>query len=63
MHREKIKEFLSSKNWREPKNVKYPQLKAMHKLLTDYSVLWIISEASLFTIIDDSGSYILSHIM
>ena len=37
-NRQKI---ISSKTWREPKTVIFTQLKEMHKLLTDYSSLWI----------------------
>ena len=43
----KIKEILSSKIWQEPETVMFSQLKPMRKLLTDYSLLWLIPEASL----------------
>ena len=43
----KSKEILSSKTWREPKTVIFPQLKAMHKLSTDYSSTSLIEAAGI----------------
>ena len=45
MHCEK-KGILSSKTWQEPKTVIFMQLKATHKLSTDYSLCWLIIAAS-----------------
>ena len=47
IHFAKSEEILSSKTWWEPKTVIFPQLKAMRKLSTDYSSLWLIPAASM----------------
>ena len=48
MHREKLRlKILSYKNWKEPKTVIFTQVKAMHKLSTDYRLLCLIPTASL----------------
>ena len=42
----KTKEIISSKPCQEPKAVVFPQLKAMHKLSTDYILLCLIPALS-----------------
>ena len=49
MHREKIKEMVSSKTWQDLKTIIFMKLKSMRKLLTDYILLCIIPGASLET--------------